>query len=145
MGPKRLTLLGWALLAAGLVGGVLWAGAVWLAMPSGLDPGESCLLRQSDSNAHVAGITTSWLPPHATCTVASVAPGEDGVIYESEITGAADKRTYDYISPGQSARLMTVFVVLALSTATGLVLLITGFTRRRSGRPERLSGAAERR
>jgi hypothetical protein len=40
----------------------------------GLDPGESCLLKQNDNNARIAGITTSWLPSRATCTVAYVAP-----------------------------------------------------------------------
>jgi hypothetical protein len=125
-------------MVAGLVGGVLWTAAVALSMPSGLDPGESCLLRQSDTNARLVRITTSWLPPRATCTVASVAPGEDGVIYEYEVTGAADKTTYDYLSPGRSARLMAAFVGLALTTVAGAVLLIVRFVLLRRSPPDRV-------
>lgn len=84
------------LVGVGLVGCMAWSVAVEAAMPSWLDPDDSC--------PGATGIETSYLPPSATC-----------------VYGAS--RVVDYVPWSETVVLTVVFTLLAAVVVTGLAVL----------------------
>jgi hypothetical protein len=78
-------------------------------MPSWFDPTEACSDRFGIDEADV-NVTTGIFPPRATCTF-------------NNVSGQGTRVVHDYISPGKSALLTVMIVVLMLATVAGLALL----------------------
>src|SRR4051812_44112961 len=88
-----------------------WSLAVSASMPSWFDPDRDCEqafpLAAADSNG--LRITTSWLPPHATCDF-------------------GDGQLRQFISPTRTTVLMIVFALTAALTLFALYFVLRRLT-----------------
>ncbi|ADB34673.1 hypothetical protein Kfla_5667 [Kribbella flavida DSM 17836] len=97
-------------LGLGLPAAMVWCVAVSTSMPSWFDPSEDCALTAGRASDH--GVTTHsrWFPPRATCDF-----------------GGGD--VYQFISPGRSATLSVIGVLVALVVVVGMVQWVKALFR----------------
>ncbi|GAA3549884.1 hypothetical protein GCM10022235_16870 [Kribbella ginsengisoli] len=98
-----------SVLALGLVAMLGWSLAVSASMPSWYDPDRDCQQAFPLAEGNGLRITSSWLPPHATCDF-------------------GDGELHQFISPTRSTVLTIVFALTAALTLAGLYFVLRRLT-----------------